>query len=361
MQLINDLKIEDELIFDLSLARISFLSLEDKRNLKKNLDSARDLALLSIEEIETITGKNFKKDIVWNGFENLRIAKISAYYCRKFDIKVLLYSDEKYPELLRQINKPPYLLFCRGNIDCLGERSVSVVGTRKLSPDGKKAAYNFGYDAVLSGCNIVSGLANGADEYAHKGAVNALFDAKEKGMSLENLGKTIAVLPGSIDEVTPYSNKKLAESILKTGGCIISEYEPKVPLEKWHFIARNRIIAGLSPATIVIEAPCGSGALITADFALDFNRDLMFHEVAFGKLAKQVSISVEADLDKKFAGGIISKYKRENTAEKFLEAGAPIIKNYKDYCVCLAEKPGIRNSVTELYSEQKELFIQDSN
>lgn len=361
MQLINELNFDDELLLNLSLARISFLSLEDKKKLKNNLDSSRDLALLSIEEIENITGNSLKKSVIWNGIENLHMAEISAYYCKKFDIKILLYSDKEYPELLRQISKPPYLLFCRGNIECLGERSVSVVGTRKLSPDGRKAAFDFGYDAVINGCNVISGLASGADEYAHRGAVNALFDAKEKGFALENLGKTIAVLPGSIDEVTPYSNRKLAESILKTGGCLISEYEPKVPLEKWHFVARNRIIAGLSPATVVIEAPCGSGALITADFALDFNRDLMFHEAAFGNFAKQVSVSVEADLDKKFAGGKISKYKRENTPEKFLEAGAPIIKNYNDYCVCLTEKPGSRNSYTEECSEQKELFTQEYN
>ena len=75
---------------------------------------------------------------------------------------------------------------------------------------------------------------------------------------LEKLGRTIAVIPSAIDEIVPNGNKKLAEQILKTGGCIISEYEPRVGMAKWHFVARNRIIAGLSPATVVIEAPAGS-------------------------------------------------------------------------------------------------------
>lgn len=345
---------EDQLIYFLSLARIGFLSIEDKKKFEKNLDSYNDLALLSIEEIESFIGHPVSKKSKWDGPENLRMAKVALHYCEKLGIKIIPYSSQMYPEILRQIHNPPYVLFCRGNLNCLCERSVSVVGTRRLTPEGRKACHDFAYSAVMDGCNVISGLANGADGAAHTGAVNAYFDALEKQIPLETLGKTIAVIPSAIDDIVPANNKKLAENILKAGGCIISEYEPGCEMAVWHYVGRNRIIAGLSPVTVVIEAPAGSGALITADFALDFNRDLMFHEVTFGNMAAQISQVVEKDLKAKYSAGKVSKYKTENTAEKFIEAGAPVIKDYKDYCLCLAEAPGKRNKLNN--SNQPELF-----
>ena len=135
------------------------------------------------------------------------------------------------------------------------------MGTRRLSPEGKQAALDFAYEAVNDGCNVVSGLAWGADTYAHRGALNAYYDAVEKGDAAVK-GKTIAVLPSSVDEIVPYQNKKLAAQIIKSGGLLVSEYAPGVPVEKWHFVGRNRIIAGLSMATLVVEAPVGTISLL---------------------------------------------------------------------------------------------------
>lgn len=340
---------EDKKLLALSLARITFLSFEEKFFLEKNLDSAIDLALMSIDDISLRLKRPITK-AVWNGQENLRMAKLALHYCDLLGVKLLHHSDKAYPELLRQIADPPFLLFCRGDVGLLSKRTVSVVGTRQLTPDGKSAAYSFAYDAVNDGCCIVSGLAAGADAFAHRGAVGAYFDAVEKKLpteQLEKLGRTIAVIPSAIDEIVPNGNKKLAEQILKTGGCIISEYEPRVGMAKWHFVARNRIIAGLSPATVVIEAPAGSGALITADFALEYNRDLAFHQSAFGEMAASVAKRVSTRLQKDYEAKKVSKYKIENTPDKFLEAGAPIIKNYKDYCEYLSEEPGKRINTTE--------------
>ena len=111
------------------------------------------------------------------------------------------------------------------------------------------------------------------------------------------------------------------------------------------FVQRNRIIAGLSSSTVVIQSPSGSGALITADFALDFNRDVFFHQAAFSDIAKEISDYTEKKLDIDFANGKISKYKRENTVKKFLLSGAPVISDYNDYCNALKEEPGLRNSI----------------
>ena len=342
---------DEKYILSISLARITFLSCKEKILLAKNLDSYNTLALLSIEEISNLAGRSINPKVVWNGSENLRMAKSALHYCKTLGIQILLYTDPEYPELLRQIADPPYLLYCRGNVSILAEHSVSVVGTRKLTPAGKKAALNFAYDAVMDGCTVISGLANGADGFAHQGAVNAYFDAEEKGIDTAKLGRTVAVLPSSIDEIVPAGHKKLAAQILNTGGCLISEYEPGMDIANWHFVGRNRIIAGLSPATVVIEAPAGSGALITADFALDFGRDVMFHEAAFGEMAKQVSEGVKAELQTGLSLGKVSRHKAENTPQKFLEAGAPVITGYSDYCKKLISAPG-----TENHPLQQELF-----
>jgi len=337
--------VEEEVLKAISINRITFLNFSQKKILNENIDSSYELSLLSIEEIEKIVGKKHNNRIIWDGKENLRRAQIALHYCRVMDIKILHYSEVEYPELLRQICDPPYILFCKGNISILTKgTSVSVVGTRQITPNGKKAARQFAYDACVNGCNVISGLANGVDGYAHQGVIDAYFDRLEKGMDINQLGKTIAVLPSGIDQIVPGSHKKMAMQILQSGGLLISEYEPKMNMADWHFVGRNRIIAGLSPSTVVIEAPSGSGALLTADFALEYNREVMFHQAVFGDLAVQIADSVKRELEIEYATGKISRTKMENRPEKYIEAGAPVIKDYNDYCRCLVELPGTRNN-----------------
>ena len=339
----------DDLLLALSVARISFLDFNHKINLLKNLDSPYNLALQLIEEILKIAGCAERKcRAEWNGQENLRMAKAEAWQCERLGIKILFYDDQEYPELLRQIADPPFALFVRGQAELLKGPCLSLVGTRRLSQNGRKATRLFAYEAARDGYNIVSGLAAGADAYAHLGALDAFYDAFEKGelhgdLSDGVLGRTIAVLPSAIDNIVPYANKGLAAKILQCGGCLVSEYAPGMPTNKWQFVARNRIVAGLSDATLVMEAPAGSGALITADFALEDGRELFFHEAAFGQAASQISEIVRSDLEKSFAAGKVSKYKMENTPERFLAAGAPVVKDYKDFCVALTEMPGQRS------------------
>lgn len=336
----------ENLLLKLSLARITFLTLQEKKKFANLIDSASKLALFSIEEIQKFAGRSFSKRVVWNGSENLRCAKAVLYRCVQMKIGLVFYDDTEYPEILRQIPDAPYLLFYRGNVGLLAERTVSIVGTRRVTAMGRQAAIQFAYDAAMDGICVVSGLANGIDGCAHQGALNAWFDAHEKGGQAlcAGLGRTIAVLPSAIDEVVPYGHKKMAEQILQSGGCLISEYEPGMNIANWHFVGRNRIIAGLSPATVVIEAPAGSGALITADFAADYNRDVFFHEATFGGMAERVSDIVSRDLEARFATGGVSKYKLENRPEKFIKDGAPVIKDYKDYCKALTEMPGTRSA-----------------
>lgn len=348
MQHIVTEETDETLLLTLSVARIPFLDFNQKKKLLKNLDSPQSLVLQSIEDIYKLLQCQKVSKPYWNGADNLRMAKAEVYQCKRLGIKLLLYDDPLYPEALRQIADPPFLLFVRGNENLLGGPNVSVVGTRRLSTAGREAAKSFAYDATMDGCNVVSGLAYGADACAHQGALDVFYD----NSGAEGLGRTIAVLPCAIDEVVPYTNKRLAAQILQSGGCLVSEYAPGTPTQKRNFVARNRIVAGMSEATVVIEAPNGSGALITADFALEEGRDVFFHEVAFGDAAESISQTVKNGLEKDFAAGRVSKYKLENCPERFLKAGAPVIKDYKDFCVALTEMPGMRSTGPE----QGELF-----
>lgn len=326
----------------ISLARITFLSLAEKLILLKKLDSSDDLALLSLTDLSEICGRPLEK-AVWNGEENLRMAKREEAVVRAKNIQIVPYAASVYPALLRECVNAPFALFCMGDISCLSGKTVSVVGTRRIAPEARKAAVQFAYDAVSDGVTVVSGLAYGVDSAAHSGAVEACLDAADSS----SYGKTCAVLPCGIDTIVPYANRKLAENILRSGGAIVSEYVPGIPAERWRFVQRNRIIATLSPATLVVQAPCGSGSLITADFALECGRDVLFHKAAFSENACSVRNLVESELQAKFAMGKAGRKKLENTPEKYLEAGAPVIENYQDFCKCMTEMPGMRRYINE--------------
>lgn len=168
-------------------------------------------------------------------------------------------SDSKFPACLKEISDCPKQLYCLGNLDVLGSRMIAFVGSRKLSSYGKFVTKKFVKPFVQNGFVIVSGLALGIDSEAH-------------AATLENGGKTIAVLGTGINEIYPRSNRDLAKRILKEGGLILSEFAPGTPFGKYNFPLRNRIIAGLCEAIIVSEAAQGSGSLITAKLACEYSR-----------------------------------------------------------------------------------------
>ena len=145
----------ESLLLKLSLARITFLTLEEKKKFANLIDSASKLALFSIEEIQNLTGRSFSKKVIWNGKENLRLAKAALYRCVTSKIGLVFYEDPEYPEVLRQIADAPYLLFYRGNVSLLAERTVSIVGTRRVTPAGRQAATQFAYEAAKDGVCVL--------------------------------------------------------------------------------------------------------------------------------------------------------------------------------------------------------------
>jgi DNA processing protein len=178
-------------------------------------------------------------------------------------IRQLRRPDLAYPPLLAAIHDPPRVLFLRGggDVDLLAQSAVAVVGARACSSYGRSVARALSRELAAAGLVVVSGMARGIDGEAHRGA-------------LEAGGTTAAVLGCGIDRDYPAAHAELARRICERG-LIVSEYEPGVEPAPWRFPARNRIIAGLCAATVVVEARERSGALITADFALEEGRDVL--------------------------------------------------------------------------------------
>lgn len=193
------------------------------------------------------------RDIFLPGNEIEKLEKIGAGY-------MTLY-DKKYPRLLKEIPDCPAILYIKGEIEALDEPSIAIVGSRKYTNYGKNVAQKLTHACVDAGLAIVSGLALGVDAIVHQTAI-------------DNEGITVGVLGCGIDKIYPTANYSLANEIIKKHGAVISEFSPGTPPLKHYFPARNRIIAGLSMGTLVIEAAEESGALITALEALDYNREV---------------------------------------------------------------------------------------
>lgn len=174
-------------------------------------------------------------------------------------ISVMTYLDERYSPLLREISDPPWVLYFKGRWELMHREAIAIVGTRLMTAYGRKAA-----EELAAGCarrmTVVSGLARGIDTAAHRGALG------------QPCG-TIAVLASPVDHIYPPDNRQLYRDIAERG-LLLSETVPDTPLQPWLFPLRNRIIAGLSRGVVVVEAAAKSGALITADLALGYHRDV---------------------------------------------------------------------------------------
>ena len=190
--------------------------------------------------------------------------------------QVLALTDAAYPVLLRTIYDPPPLLYLRGNAGLLQEAQVAVVGSRKASPAGRRAARMLSGQLVKAGLHVCSGLAQGIDGEAHRAA-------------LVVGGNSIAVMATGIDIIYPLRHAELAEQ-LAAEGVLVTEYPPGCKPERYRFPRRNRILSGLSLGVLVVEAALRSGSLITAGAALEQGREVfalpwaMFHEAGRGCL-----------------------------------------------------------------------------
>ncbi len=196
--------------------------------------------------------------------EGLSEAEAEIKYCRKHGIIALAATDDEYPLPLRETSDRPHVLFVKGNLQALHQRTLSMVGTRKASPSGIHVADKLIADlsTKVSDLCIVSGLAYGIDSCCHRSA-------------LSHNAHTVAVVAEALPNVSPAPNRNLAEEILRHDGAIVSELHSQTKQNGQLFIARNRIIAALSMGTIVVESPASGGSLATADIADSYGRTVM--------------------------------------------------------------------------------------
>lgn len=174
-------------------------------------------------------------------------------------MKIINYEDEGYPESLRNIDNPPQKLYVLGDESILNTQCLSIVGSRNCTDYGAEMATDFARKIAKAGITIVSGMARGIDSQAHLGAIEAK-------------GKTIAVLGSGFNHI--YPSKKVYKQILKNGGAVITEYKEDVGVFSQGFRDRNRIVAGLSVGTLVIEAKEKSGTGITAEYVKKYGKEL---------------------------------------------------------------------------------------
>ncbi len=170
-------------------------------------------------------------------------------------------TDPRYPTLLREIARPPTVLFLRGAAEALALPQIAVVGSRQATPGGVETATSFARYLAARGFCITSGLAEGIDAAAHRGALAAG-------------GITVAVCGTGPDSVYPRKHVHLADEIVGAGGAVLSEFAPGTPVQRHHFPRRNRLISGLAVGTLVVEAGVRSGALITAGHAVEQGREV---------------------------------------------------------------------------------------
>jgi len=240
-------------------------------------------------------------------------------------VKVITKNDNKYPQMLKQIKNAPSLLYVEGNYELLNNNvAITVIGSRNMSSYGKSVTENIVRDLVKNDICIVSGLAVGIDSVAHK-------------ICLNNNGKTIAVLGSGLNKVFPIENIGLYNSIIANGGCVITEYSPDTVANKAYFPQRNRIVSGLSVATLVIEATYRSGTSITATYAFNQGRKVYCIPNCIGnknssgtlnllkKGAKVITSAEEILLDL----GLINNTKTENIEDILEENKLLELEKYK--------------------------------
>lgn len=216
--------------------------------------NARKESLMAVNGISDVTAEAIAS---WESALDLpgELKRIQDFGCQ-----IVTQEDENYPELLRQIYDPPIVLYIKGTLAPRDKNSVALVGSRMTTSYGMNVARKLGYQLAYMGVTVVSGGARGIDTAAHQGALSAK-------------GRTIAVLGTGINQVFPAENAQLFEKIA-SNGALITQFPFNRPADKQSFPIRNRIVAGMTLGTVVVEANLTSGALITANFAVESGRQV---------------------------------------------------------------------------------------
>lgn len=234
-----------------------------------------EIIISSVKELFDLYQKKINPTVKFSEVEQAYMrASLLVTQAQHLGIHILTPTSPYFPASLKEIKNPPLLLFVKGAVEILKETLISVVGTREPSSYGSNVAHRISERLAQQNIVVVSGLADGVDTQAHLGC-------------LKVGGRTIAVLAHGLDMIYPSSNFGLSEKIIKTGGCLVSEYPPQTKPQKFTFVHRNRIQSGLSAGVIIIESKADGGTMHTANFCLEQHRILAC--VDFAEKAPQPS------------------------------------------------------------------------
>ena len=250
----------DELLYKLSLTLIPNIGPVQAKILLQQLDPveifrAKRSHLEKIEGIGTVRANNIKD------FDDFKTAEEEIAFIEKYKIKALFVTDPQYPKRLLNCYDSPILLYYKGEADLNGSRMIAVIGTRNNTEYGKLITEKLVADLAELNITVVSGLAYGIDAIGHKAA-------------LKNNLPTVGVLAHGLDQVYPPQHTSLAKDMLKHNGGLLTEFRSNTTPDKHNFPTRNRVVAGMSDATIVIETGVKGGSMITAELANSYNKDV---------------------------------------------------------------------------------------
>lgn len=221
-----------------------------------------DLYSATVDELMKKVGLSQKTaQLIYDGLRDKKMLEYELQLIEKHDITWLTLRDADYPPLLAQVHLPPPILYVRGSLAACHQNAVALVGSRAANGYGRRVVEQLVPELVGHGFAIISGGALGIDTYAHQAAMNAG-------------GQTVVVLGSGLLKPYPWSNKKLFDAVVATGGCIVSSFPLAMEALPGHFPARNRIISGLAKGSVVVQAAAKSGALITAHYALNQGREV---------------------------------------------------------------------------------------
>jgi DNA processing protein len=251
---------EDELFYQIALTLVPGIGPRLAKHIISHCFKAKAIFNEKIKNLIQIEGISYNLAKRINGFKNFIQAEKEVKFIQKHSISTRFYQDEDYPFRLKFCNDAPILLFGKGNIEWNPKRSLSIVGTRRASSYGKAQCNSIIQDLKNSKISIISGMAYGIDICAHRAAVQHSIS-------------TVAVVAHGLDRLYPAVHRNTLVEMMENGG-VITEFCSGTKPDRENFPKRNRIIAGLSDATLVIESGAKGGSMITAEIAASYNRDV---------------------------------------------------------------------------------------
>ncbi|MDR1959198.1 MAG: DNA-processing protein DprA [Planctomycetaceae bacterium] len=250
----------EELIPEITLNMVEGIGSLLTQRLLDHFGDAESVLTASVRDLQAVNGIGAKIAVSISTAKTLHNPETVIKLCQSNGIQIVAKKDVRYPHLLHKIHDPPMFLFIQGELKPCDELAIAIVGTRHMTPYGRRQAERLAIETAHSGFTVISGLAQGIDGTAHHGALTAG-------------GRTVAILGGGLLNIFPKDHVALSRDVAKNGA-LISEYPPQSVPQKGTFPQRNRIISGMSLGVIIVEAPLKSGALITARTAGEQGREI---------------------------------------------------------------------------------------